>query len=461
MIRTHKVRAKLRLDVPKFGSRTEGVVLEPPVLEAKWTRNNHLIADELTVTIGWREGGVDPRAIKNARCLFWFFDEALEEFDTTKHLRFTGICKKAKRRLSDSGWVVEMTFHDYTTLFIANKPMKTSGMPEYSDTLRQIWERICDHTGWHDPANNKIVSSVEALKKGLIFEDPDLETKALGAIVNQRFHSAAKPTPKSRASSWDVWQWCVGALGLISYIDRDTCVVSRVSGHYGENSAARAIYGESIYSFEESVDTDITTKGILLKSLDPLTGRTMEAFYPKPGDERIKTRRGAVGKKSEGGAEVTANEVSGEYEEYNRFDITDQTALEIAAEQAYEERSLQEMEGSFHTAETTLVGIDGLDVDLFDLHAGDAIRVEMRSDLKDWLAGVAEESTWGDAAPGQIKYLVDQFGYDEDMARLIVMNINADILQTPVFHIKSIEVDYGPEKFDVEVKFHNLILVDV
>lgn len=459
-VTTHKIQARLQLDVPPFGNRTgEFVVLHPHVIDAKWTKNNHLVADELTVTIGWKEGGVDPRAIKNARCGFWLWDSATEYFDEDKHLRFTGICKKASRRLGENGWVVDLTFHDYTTLFIHNKPLKTSGMPEWSDTLQQIWERICDNTGWQDPANGQIVSSVSALRNNLIIKVPAYAEKTLGSLISDRFHAISKPQPKSRSSSWDVWQWCITALGLLSYIDRDTCVVTDTTEHYQSEQAARAIYGQNIHSLEESVDTDITSKGILLKSFDHLTGKVLEAFYPLPGDERLVTRRSAVGKKSEGGETVTANEVSGDYEEFFRHDITDQTALDRAAEQAYEERSRQEMEGSFKTAEVTLEDADGVIIDIFDLRAGDAVRVETEPGLRDTLEAIKGTSTWGDGSAVQIAYLVNNLGYDDDVAELIVRNIKVDELRSPVFHIKDMTVDYGPDKFEVEIKFHNLIVI--
>lgn len=462
MIPTHKVKAKLRLDVLKFGSRTEFVHLNPKVIEAKWTRNNHLVADELTVTIGWKEGGVDPRAIKNARCVFWMWDENKEDFAATKHIRFVGIGKKASRKLAENGWVVELTFHDYTTLFINNKPMKTSGMPEYSDTLQEIWERICDNTGYQDPDNGKILSSVEDLKPNLEIRVPEFKDVPIGSRVNPRFLAAAKPTPKNRASSWDVWQWCVCALGLISYIDGDKCIVTDTTEHYSAATAAVALYGDTIHSLEESVNTDITSKGILLKSFDPLEGRVLEAFYPPPGDERLKTPRAAVGKKSEGGTAITANEVSADFEEYNRFDITDQAALDRAAREAYEERSRQEIEGSFKTAETEFIAADGDSlVSIFDLRAGDAIRVELRPGLRNKLAEVAASyGWWGSEEAVQIQYLTENLGYDEDVARLIVSNIKAEELQSTVFHVKSIDVDYGVDKFEVDVKFHNLITIN-
>lgn len=450
MITTYKPRCEIQIDVPKSGSRTESIKIRPAVIEVKWSRNNHLVADELTVTVGSFESNISPREVKNARCAFFFWDDN-EEFSQEAYLRFTGICISVTRRLGDDGgWVSDLKFHDYTTLFIHNKPLKTSGMPNWSDTLTAVWERICDNTGWEDPSNGKILSSVEALKPRLRFTNPEFASRTLGEMVPKRFHAISKPQPQSGASSWDVWQWCVCSLGLISYIDKDECVVTDTTEHYSRSNAPMAIYGENIHSLEEESDSEMSSKGILLKSMDPLTFRTLESFYPLPGDERLKTKRSAVGKKSEGGTSVTANEVSGDYEEYNRYDITDQAALDRAAREAYEERSRQELQGSFKTAEMTIETVDGEKVDVLSLRAGDAIMVTLRNeDTADTLKLLDSEET-------RVRYLIE-LDIDEDIARLIAKNFDADDIKSTLFHVKNIELDYGPDRFEVEIKYHNLI----
>ena len=435
------------MDIPGYR------VLHPKVIHAKWTRNNHLVADELTVGIPWREGGVDPRWLKNARGAFWMWDDDNGYFDPQAHLRFTGICVKVERKLEDSGWIVEMTFHDYTTLFINNKPLKTSGIPEWNDSLLDIWVKICDNTGAQDPESGQIISSVAALRDRLIFKDLGgaAAARTLGELVAPRFLKISKPQPKNGASSWDFWQWCCGALGLISYIDKDTCVITNTTEHYKKEAAARLVYGQNIYSFEENVDTTIMNKGILLKSMNPLTGLVMESFYPKPGDDRLKPKRAAVGKNSEEGPTVTANEVSADYEEYNRYDIQDQTTLDRAAEEAYNERSRQEMEGSLKTMETYLRDSYENVYDILDLHAGDAISIWVDPFDLDNLLGIAGEQS------AQVAYLRDTLDYDENLAWLVVDSIDPDKQSNLIYHLKSMEVTLGPDQFEVELKFHNLI----
>jgi len=453
---TYKPRARVQINTLKGGSRTEGVTIEIIPIELRWRKNNHHIADELDITIDWAMSGIDPRIIKNARVSMYLWDanQDGEEPDPDKHLRFTGMVVTAHRRLSESGWVVELKCHDHTTLFIHNKPLRTAGMPEWTDSLKTIWTRICDNTGWKDPKNGKILSSVEALKDQLKFIPEELGSTPLGKLAPSRFGRVGKPTPKRGASSWDVWRWCVECLGLITYIEKDTCVVTTTTEHYTAKTAARMLYGHNIHTFEESADCEMATKGILLKSFDHNTGRVIEAHWPPPGDERLKQRRAAVGKKSDGGTTVTANEQSGDYDEFNMYSIQDQAALDNFAQYAYEERSRQEVKGSFHTSEMIVQDKDNNDIDILSLRAGDAIAIEMEVDInRDLLMALPDEDQRAD-------FLVDKYGYAQSVATLIAQNLNANQLDVIIYHIETMDVELKPEVFNIEIKFHNLITLD-
>lgn len=451
---TYKLRAVFQLDAPKFGSRSEFVTLEPRIISLKWTKNNHLVADDLTVTLSWQEAGVDPRMLKNARCALWLWDSNWEDLDREKHLRFEGICKFVHLQENEVERFVELTFHDYTTLFIDNKPLATTGMPDWTDTLEVVWDRICANTGWVDPDTGEIKSSVDALRGNLVFERPEFASRTLGDMVNPRFRSISKPQPRQGASSWDVWQWCVSSLGLISFIEGDRCIITDTQQHYSGTDAAIALYGANIRSPEMVADTQISSKGVLLKSFDPLRGLALEAFYPPPGDARLKIRRGAARPKSEGGTSVTENEQSADYEEFNRFDITDQAALQRAAQEGYEERSRQELQGSFHTAELRFNTSEGAIVDLLSLRAGDTIAVVMEPEInREVLLSLGGEEA-------RVRYLVDNCDYDEDVARLVAKNLDNETLANCIFHLKSLEIDYGPDHCEIEIKFHNIILTN-
>lgn len=455
----YKPRAELELFVPPWGAAgdtTNAAVWKPKVLSLRWTKNSHLAADELHVTVHWNEGGVDPRMIKHARCRMWFWDDARESFDEFLHLRFTGICKKATRRLSgNEGFTVELMFHDYTTFFLMMKPFPTPGMPEYSDTLETIWGKICDNTGYRDISTGKIVSNVSALKKMIRVEAStaqrveQIKNKTLGDLVTGRFHRVAKPTPKNRGSAWDTWQWCVQALGLISYIDRGEVVITDSSEHFKEESAGRLIYGQNILNFEETVDTHVTRKGILGKSFNTLTGQLIEASYPPPNDPFIKKSRAAV-KRVAKGTNDAQNETAAEYEEYNFPGITSIEALENAVAEAWEQFSRQEMKGKITTHEMNIRTEDGELIDILSLRAGDCIRVGMDEASQEILKHTGSETE-------KLNYLMSRTGYIRPVAELVLANIGNRAFSSPIFHVETLSVQYEWGKFEVEIAFHNRV----
>lgn len=445
---TYKPRVAIRLEVPKVGTTTEKVVVTPSVISSKWTRNNHLVADELTVTIGWEEGGCDPRFLKNATCEFFMWDDLRQEFNDydLKFLRFKGICVKASRKLSQDLSEVTLTFHDYTTLFIHMKPYPTRGMPEYSDTLEQIWQKICDHTGSRDPSDaNKIISSVAVLRNRIRVSD-SLKSKTLGSIVTNRFHAIAKPSIHQNANAWETWQWCVGAVGAVSYVQGDECIVMTTTEHYESDKIPGLIYGHNIWEFEEHSDPKISGKGVLLKSHDPLRGVQIESAYPPPGDERLKMTRAIASRASKAGRDVNLNDVSGDYEEFVYYSITNQAALDIRAKEAYEEYSRQQMDGTLKTSEMVLEGADGKAVDTLNLHANDSISISIDPDIYQFKS--AEETK---------RFLVDVKGYNEGLAAIIAQNFASRELQSLDFHITSMDVEYNDGTCMIEMKFHNLV----
>ncbi len=445
-------RCAVRLEVPKVGSTTEKVIITPSVLDAKWTLNNHLVADELTVTMGWEESGCDPRLLKNATCEFFMWDDLRQEWNegaSKQYLRVTGICTKAGRKLSGDMSEVTMTFEDYTTLFLNMKPFPNAGMPLYSDTLTQIWEKLCDHTGAKDPDTGKIISSVSVLKKHLNTTRLNAEEASftLGAIVNQRFHAIDKPSPHKDANAWEVWQWVVGALGLVSYIQGDECFIMSTTEHYKIGQSPLFMYGENILDFEENSNTHISGKGVMLKSYNHLTNRTLEAVYPPPGDDRLKLKQSVANRAAAGKGDIDVNAVSKDYDEFEFHEIQDQKALDRRAKEAYEEYSRQQMTGTLKTAELVLEAPDGSAFDMLNLKANDSIIIRIDPDLR----AHAHDSKEA------YRYLVDVMGYNDGLAQIISQNFGSDEFQSPQFHVTSMDVDYKDGTCMIELKYHNLV----
>lgn len=444
---------KVELGIPRLTSRDVNVTITPDIIDAKWSKNSYLEADALTITFSWLDGGVDPRWLRNAVAFFWMWDEHREEFNEQKHLRFKGVCVKASRKVSGESMTVDMTFHDYTTFFIHMKPFPNAGMPEYSDTLQDIWKKICDNTGPYIPATKKIDSSVVALRDNLVFADsllqsrPELLSETLGQLVPGRFHDIAKPTPKNRTDAWAVWNWCLTSLGLISYIDKEECIVIDGPSFFDESNAPSLLYGDNILEFDESVDSDISLKGVVVQSFNPLTGQTLEAFYPDPSDERIRVAKAKAKRAGKEAREVSANDTSAEWIPYSGNGITDPAALERLAELIYDQQHRQQIEGTLKTSDMTLFDREGRPVDILSLNSGDAIVVGIAKYDRESLLTLSP----GDRAD----FLVSQQGYLPEIASLIANNIELDNFNSQLFHVMSLEVELSADKFEVEVKYQS------
>lgn len=447
----YKPRARLQVDTLSWDAKTS-IVWEPAIISMKWTKNSHLAADELVVTVGWTDGGADPRMVKEMRCLMWMWDEFAEDFDQDKHLRFTGICKSAQRRLTPSGWTVEFLFHDYTCLFLAMKPFPTEGMPEWSDNFVEIWKKIRANTGYRDRGQGKIISSVDALS-GMVFDPPEIADRTLGDMVPSRFHKISKPQPPQRCDAWKVWRWCCESLGLVTYIDKNVVVISTTNVLYEESKAAKLIYGENILEFDEKADTHVSNKGILGKSFDALKGVLLESAWPTPDDPAIKKSRVAAKHALKEGRLVDLNEASAEYEEFAFPWATTQEMLDQVTRSAYEEFSRQEIKGKIKTAEMALTGLDGSSIDILDLRAGDCIQIGVDKTAYDIARG---EGPLVD----RVQQLMDACGYIREVAELIVNTIVKKAFDDLIFHIEVLEVEYENGKFEVTCEYHNRVVLD-
>jgi hypothetical protein len=197
----------------------------------------------------------------------------------------------------------------------------------------------------------------------------------------------------------------------------------------------------------------VSNTGVLVKSFDPLTGTLLESRYPSPADERIKKTRGQVRRAAKESRDVSLNEASAQYMEFEAHFIHDQKALDAFARSAYEQFSRQEMTGSFHTAEMVVsAGKPGEEIDfpILELMPGDCLYI-----------GVHEEAILYaqtlDSEARRVAYLTERCGYDPNLALLCVRNIDVHGLKSPIFHLESMEVHLQPKAFDIEIKFHNKV----
>lgn len=439
--------------------RSNTVALNVRVRSATLEMNDHNHADTLTITAEWKDTGIDPRFLKNGTVEFWLGEADANGVFTPseRNFRFLGIVNRVKRiAKAEQSMTVEIEFHDYTALFIQQKPFSSAGVPAYSDTLADAWKQICDHTGPFGP-DGKVQSSVEVLRDRLEFRGQlagkDLGSMVLGQAVSARFANLKKVATKTNTDAWAVWSQCVGSLGLITFIDRDKCIVTTSTEHYTSETAPRLIWGKNIAEIEESTASTFSDKGVAITSFDPVTGTTIEAFYPPPDDERINRKRISAAKKHAAPPRPPTNSDRYDFFEYNG--VTNPDILAEIARRAWDERSRQELEGSLRTYEMAVDGEDGGRVDLLEIRAGDVVRVELDPTDSGALTSIPSETA-------RVRYLTDR-GYSDDVATLIARNAPALESLERKYHAKRVRVELEVEedggKFEVTIDFHNRIKV--
>lgn len=446
------------LTVPMLGSSsekdrqirgTDAINVPIRIVSFDLEKNDHLTADSLNISAEYNDLNMDPRYLKNATIQFWAgqADDSGVFIPDGNNLRFVGVLKHAKRKTIEDGLVMDMEFHDYTSLFLAQKPYPSNGIPTYNSTLSEAWQRICDHTGFWDVDTGKMVSNVEALKDALVFRGGIDGSRRISDGVPKRLADYGKLSIKHGDSAWDVWQRCVFSLGLISFIDKDKVIVTTSTEYFAASDAPRLIYGQNILECDEVVDTNISNRGIGLVSYDVTTGKTIEAFYPLPGDVRINIKRN-IAKKIDKGKVSPGMVQADQYDVYEYHEVTDPDILTQVAKRAYEERSRQEIQGYVRTAEMFLYTADNVPVDIMDLGAGDNIEIRIDPDLRELVKNVDNPK----------QHLID-IGYDPDVAAVLIRNLDALPDMEPVFHTRNVNIRLDPEDFEVTIKYWNKIRI--
>lgn len=429
------------------------------VRSARLVRNNHMHADELQLVCDWRDCGVDPRFLKSATVDYWIDNVGPDGvlLKTLNNVEFTGVCTNVSRAARlDGGFEVTLNFHDYTSFFLAQKPYPSTGVPQFDSTLVDAWALICDNTGWYDISTGKIVSSVAKLRDRLVFRggvDPSqaIGKKAVLPVV-QRLTTI---DVKDSKSAWDVWQYTVNILGLISFIDGDQCIVTTALEHFSAGDDPQIIdnphliWGENIADMEEHVSSMHNGKGICLTSFDPIRGTTLESFYPPPGDPRIHIRRTAAKKK---GPAVSPAPQTDQYEFFPYNCAQTQDVLDAAAQRVYEEFARQDMQGKIATHEMSVDSPDGKNVNLLKIKHGDPIRVEIER-------GVREKLTSDTSDASKLNYLVNERGYAPPVAALLIANAAAfDTLKSD-FVVQTATINLSDTAFSVELAYISYISI--
>jgi hypothetical protein len=442
----------VRLTVPVAGTREQRIDLDKKSDVVTFTvypkrvrieRNDHNHADTCSIALDWTMAGVDARMLDDATA-----EVHLDNADANgiwlpseKSVRFAGVVKEVdSSRSGDEAAEVTLECVDYTELFLTAKPFGSSGVPKLSQTIKEAWQTIVAQT-----------PGAEVLANRIVFEGVDPAT-VIGKGVPERFRRLDYVQTKPETDGWAVWMTTVGMLGLISFIHKDTCIVTTATNYYTEQDAPKMVWGQNILSWHENRATALARKGVCISSYDPLSRQTREAYWPPIGDERIKRKRKTSKK-------VLTTDQIRQREERDYFTspgITNEAELEAFAQRVYEERSRQELEGSISTPLMWVETEGHKSFDLLDLRAGETVRVEVEPGQRQLLASLATEAE-------RLNYLAER-GYSEGAAQLIVSNMKNFADLDARFLTKAVtlecEVDEDSGSFNIDIDYVNRIQID-
>lgn len=447
-VRTYRPRALLRLTIPlPKGDDFEAFTYDVPVLAARHVSNDHNHADTLSVTVDWLDAGVDPRFIAGGTCEYYAAHvEAGGELQPSEDsLRFVGRMVKPARASKGDTLSVSLEFHDYTSFFLLAKPVATDGIPLFSETLGEAWVRLCNHVpGTEELADNLELRGLDALP-------------VLGQAVAPRFRGKGRLHIQPGADAWSIWQQAVGSVGLISYFDRDRCVVTTAEDYYTAGAPPRLVWGQNLLEFSEERNNDRALRGVGITSFDPIAGEAIEAIWNPLAAVRQRLKKKTAAKGFQGRSRNKKAKPIDEAKDCDIFavpGITDYDAALALAKRVYEERSRQELEGTAVTVDMTAPDADGDEFDLLALRSGDTLDVRfLDTDTSLFLRGFS--STQDRAA-----YLIER-GYAEPVARVIAANVDRLTDKSSLFYCKtvttSLESTADGGSFRLEIAFCNKI----
>jgi hypothetical protein len=463
----YRPRAVAVLYVPNVGTaqaRTQQeeiadvTKLQIRVQRVRLVSNSHNDADECEIVTSYDDAGIDPRFLRSCE-MYLYLGDGDENGDFVagpSNLRFVGIATDVERIFDEGqGKSVRIRALDYTTLFLSAKQFPPAGIPDFSQTLKDAWRRVCDHTGYYDLETGTTVSTVQRLRDRIQFVGVD-EGITIGRAVGARIRALGKVQVKGKPDAWAVWQTAVGSLGLISFIRGDTCIITTATDYYTADDPPQFVYGKNILKLTERRDVNaLARKNVCIESFNPLTMQTLESFWPplsmvrRTGKGMKKLGASARG----GGVEVRA-------QDYEVFDCpvptTDPAMLEKFAERVWEERTRQELAGEITTREMFGDTVSGQVFDLIGLQAGDRIRVEIDREA---LTIIQRQTSMTE----RISALVDQ-GYSTDMAGFIATNLDSITKLPPEFQVHSVATELDCSSADggtYEMRIRYLNRIDV
>lgn len=250
----------LQPKVQSFGAepaRTVTHTVTPIAVE--WSSNEPEEADDARVTIPWERLPLDPRAVADCRVTIFAADVGDPGVALSPRqdvARFVGFVDGDSIDFGD-GQTVELTARDYRGRLI-DTPF--AGGSVATDRPLSVAVRA-------------VVSAVPGYADLPVSIERD---STLSATLGRK-----RWTPPKHASLWDVVCGLARETGQVARFVLDTLTIGPPRPLSGKD-AVRLLYGNSIERLELRRDLNPTTrKTILLRALDPRTGRITEGRFPR------------------------------------------------------------------------------------------------------------------------------------------------------------------------------------
>lgn len=417
-------------------------------------RNDYNTADTCSVTMDARNFPLLPRNVRQILIQVYAgdlggldVDEA--EIATEDKIRFIGYVDEPELSLEEDG-TIELKARDYTALFLDTKRPLSAVVPSYSDNLKTALRRILDSI----PGGANISLRLEGLDAW-----PELRTAAPAKLAK------AKIPTKADDTAWHLIKRACDPVSLIPRFELDVLVVGTSRGLTVPSRRAILAYGVNVAHYQEKRHLVRVLEGIGLTAYSIEQRGYIVAVYPKTGDPTLKKpvkkvavkKGGKPGKTSPSGVSSTEIDPNEKRAWFSYGTVSNQAALNEAAQRIFFERSRQEFSGSLKIRRMRVIQVDETDeyddagtYDVTTLSNGDRIMIDINPRERELLAEIPDPDA-------RVAYLVDSLGYSPSVAGALIRSYTSG-LQGPIeVYVRKAVHQFG-ETYECSVDFQNLIL---
>jgi hypothetical protein len=475
------------------------------VKKYKLERANLRVADQLEITIPYKDAPYDPEIIRGAIITLYAGNvvdatgsdqQELTDQWRLKNLQFTGVVDDWHTEHDEEGHWINVTARDFTAYFIdayypANIKIKINGtildvIQSIVNTLKLGTDFIVVADDYPNGINNVKTSSEYGNPLPSPGKDLDHGPESIADLLNisnaqsgvkDQYASMNMPY-KMDVSYWDVITTICNLEGFVPYItgeisettSQPTIVLHlrRASDIYAENTnPPYLMWGNNIKSIHIERKLGMIKAPVVLAMGHNINAKTKHsqtiyATYPKNAFSKLFDQYEQQQESAVTGIRATLVDPKGklykaEIKTYVFPNVKSKDTLQNIAENIYHEIGRQELGGKLTTYELNVLNKNSGSTDIFDLRSGSQIELQVQPLDLSIPTGVDELSFIRNApSPEIVNYLVG-LGYSSQVATDL-----ADAIKNPFFmkeyKIKSVVFIYDIDSgLAIEIEFSNYI----